>query len=655
MQRLLKILCRLRLIRVEVRQIDHHIGQVRNHNGESEYVKLLSDARTICSKIKREHLTNNPLIKAMDRVWPTKKVVLYFERFIEQEVKVECLRIGMVEWMLRTQLGTTPAQCTLLIERKIWFSYLEAYARSQRIRLIAYKNLLGLTDVAKTGSRLFRVFMKALPVLLRIIQGRLRYPVAVARSYNLSNKPSIKQQSSFSTIGIRYWYRKLSFDLSERSEFFWVNGSGIPYSELLLYDYVADKPLDPEDLKEINARGIRLLGRGSGIPTWVPTWRMVAVLLSTLLKLSLGMLGCLVHKQWLQPYYVNKLLRLAKDYAYWYDFFSANQVCVNVGTLNTSVGQVLALDALNGVSAAYQYSTSNILSPSTLLSAGENVQFIFSPIFDRLWRCIEAPVDEIVHTGFIYDSVIQRLRGSDRVVATRKQLQDNGARFILCFFDENSVNRWNLPFPDEEAADDYEYLLKWLFADPTLGIVFKPKNSMNLFRRIARVSGLISQARQTGRCQILTSDTLVGNIFPAEAALMADVCIGKLFGGTAAFEARLAGVPTVLIDTEGFYNHPFRVWGNGRVIFDNWKSIRVAVEQYRTSPEFYPELGDWGTGLNDLDPFQDGQASLRMGLYIHWVYEALKQGVSKRTALAKATEQFAQRWGNGRETAGDCQ
>jgi hypothetical protein len=373
---------------------------------------------------------------------------------------------------------------------------------------------------------------------------------------------------------------------------------------------------------------------------------MFRVLLGALVKIIAGVLTCLARRQWVSPYYVTNLAALAIGYAYWYDFYSTHRVRVNVGTLNTSVEQVLALDALGGVSAAYQYSVGNILFPTTLLSGGENVQFVFSSLFEQLWHSIEAPVDNFVHTGFIYDRAIQAVRDLDRVGQTRKQLQDSGARFILCFFDENSVNRWDIYASDEDAANDYEYLLRWLLADPTLGIVFKPKNSRNLFQRIGRVSGLIDQARQTGRCKFLTSDTLVGSIYPAEAALMSDVCIGKLDGSTAAFEARLTGVPTILIDNEGFRSHPFYAWGRSQLIFNNWNSLRAGVEKYRCAPQADQGFGDWSPGLRDLDPFQDGQASLRMGFHIGWIYEALKHGASKEAALAMATEKFAQRWGN---------
>jgi hypothetical protein len=442
----------------------------------------------------------------------------------------------------------------------------------------------------------------------------------------------------------------LSFDPTERSEFFWLNGSGIPYSEVVLYDFVSDNPLDPETLEEINARGIRLLGRGPGIPAWQPTKRMAKVRRRMRLKLIRGVFSCLVRGHMISRYYIAKLWALAQAYVYWYDFYAANRVRVNVGTVNTGVAQTLALDALNGVSVAYQYSASNIISPTTMLSGGENVQFVFSQVFEQLRDRTEAPVDNFVHTGFIYDSAIQAVHCLDQVAERRKQLQDNGARFILCFFDENSQNRWDLNSSAEDAANDYEFLLRWLLADSTLGMIFKPKTSTTLFQRIARISGLIEQARQTGRCMFLTSEYVVGNVYPAEAASIADVCIGMLVGTTAGLEARLAGVPTLLIDNQGFRSHPFYAWGYGRVVFDDWESLCAAVEQYRAAPEVHPEFGDWSPGLNDLDPFQDGQASLRMGLYIRWVYDALKRGASKEAALRMATDKFEQRWGKGHIT-----
>ena len=644
-QRWLRIFRWLGLIRAQVSPIEHHIGQVRNEAGENELAKLLGYTRDICTQIRREQLERNPLIDAMGSIWERSKLLLYFEKLAEYEARMECLRIGLIEWILRTQYPTMPTQCILLIENKQWFPYLDAHARSQGIRLESYRHRSVLTVLARSSIRFLVFSMMVLRYMSKALLRRMRVtPVAIG-SRLPSDKTAADQRSEGSKIAIHYFHRKLGFDPSERNEFFWLNGSGISTSEVILYDYVSDQPLDTETIEQLGLRGIQLVGIAPGVSAWKPTSLMRAVGLRVQLKLVLSILSCLARRQKVSFYFLRTLSGLAQSYAYWYDFFSTNGVRVNVATLNTTVGQVLALDALNGVSAGYQYTASNLNYPYPL-SDGETVQFVFSPLFERLWRTFETPTDNFVHTGFIYDNAIKEAQDLGRIGETRKRLQAHGVRFILCFFDENSINRWHVYAWDNEAADDYEFLLNWLLSDPTLGIVFKPKHSPTLFQRIARISDLTEQARRTGRCEFLTSDHIIGSVYPAEAALMADVCIGTLGGTTAALEARLAGLPTVMVDTQGFRTHPFYAWGRDRVVFDDWESLRAAIEQYRAAPEANPDFGNWSPAINDFDPFQDGQASLRMGHYIQWIYEALKQGASRQDALSMAAERHKQRWGD---------
>jgi len=650
-QRLLRVFRCLGLIYAEIRQIEHHIGHVRNGDEEGEYFRLRGVTRTICSKIRREQLEKDPLIRAMSSEWVISKILLYFERLAEKTIHLECTRIGLAGWMQRVHLRIVSTQCALLIRNQPWSLYLEEYARSQGVQLLVYRPW----ELGKTVRMVFWPF-RAIKGALVVVLNAMRYWVwSLARSGHSGkslDESTAQAQRSAAKVGINYWGRRLSFEPTERSEFFWLNGSGIPYSEVLLYNYVSDKSLDSQTLEQIRASGITLFGQGPGIPAWVPTDQMFAVQLRTELKLILRAVTCLAHGQRVSFYFLRKLWKLARNYAYWYDFFSANRVRVNVGTLNTGVGQVLALNALGGISVAYQCSASAIAFPTTRISAGEDIQFVFSAAFERLWRSIGVSVGTLVQVGFIYDEAIEALHGLERIAEGRRQLQENGAYFILCFFDENSKERYDLHASHEDAANDYEFLLKWLLADPTLGIVFKPKISVTLFSRIGRVLNLIEQAKRTGRCRFLGSDTKVSSIFPAEAALMSDVCIGKLRGLSAALEARLAGVPTVMIDTQGYRSHPLRSWGHGRVVFDDWVSLHAAIERYRDAPEANRQLGDWTPGLNDLDPFRDGQAGLRMGLYVRWAYEALKAGCSKEVALAQAAERFAERWGKEYITSG---
>ncbi len=648
---LLQVFRRLGLLQAVVHRVENNVGQVRNDAGESGYAKHCDEARTIGARISQTQLLENPLIWAMNSEWPMEKVIHHFNRVIEEKVLVECHRIGLIGWMWQNQNVACNEQCALLIERNQWSSYLEEHARARGIRLVTYKKYwwTSLKNVLAMFFLLIKNSWKVLSMSGSTLWRKLRHLIGSARSRGRANEDSPRRRTTESTIAIRYWHRKLSFDPTERSEFFWLRGSAIPYSEIIVYGYISDKPLDSKIRSQLSTQGIRLFGHGPGIPVWRPTIRMFSILLQCVQKLTLSALTSILYGRELSLYYLRKMLILAWDYAYWRDFYIANRVRVDVGTLLASVGQVLALDSINGVSFSYQYSISNILTPTYVLSAGEDVQFVFSSEFERLWRKIDAPVNRYVHTGYIYDGVIEMLARSPRVKRIRRQLEDNGVLFVICFLDENSADRWGGAVSNLQAAEDYRYLLQWLLVDPALGIVIKPKKSSNLFQRIASVSSLVEQAKQTGRCVFLTSDNdnVVGStIFPAEAALAADVCVGKLIGGTAALEACLAGVPTVLIDTQGIYRHPFFKWGHGNVVYDNWEALRGALEQYRNKSNLTSLFGDWSLGLPALDPFQDGLAGLRMGLYIRWIYEALKQGIPKRAALERATDQFAQRWGN---------
>lgn len=644
--RLLTLFRKLGLFRATVKQINYNIGQVKSNTGQMKYRVLVGDARTICTRIKRDHLLNNPLIRKMEPLWATRKILFHFEKLAERQVELECLRISLVEWMLQSRIDVASTQCILLIKRKQWFRYLEEYAQLRGIRLICYGHSLGWVGITARVSLHFTIVCrKILSSLLKLVKGWLNFPYALVHSGNMPGKSTEGKKPKSSVIAIRSWYKNFSFDPIVRSDLFWIKETGIPYHSILLYGYDTDKPLDPEIIKQIKSCGMQVYGRGPGISSWSPSKKIISVFLQTLGKISSSLLSCFVHGEWVSPYYLSNLLILAIRYAYWYDFYSANRITINVGTLNTNVAQVLALDSLNGVSISYQY-TAAIFSPSTFISVGENVQFVFSRTFEQLWRSIEAPVDNFVHTGFIFDHSLITSYKSNRTTEVRKQLQNNGAQFVICFFDENSSDLWNHYASHEDSADNYEYLLKWLLAVPTLGLVFKPKVSSKLFRRIARVSDLIHQAKQTGRCVFLTSDTFYGSIFPAEAALMADVCIGSAVGTTAALEARLAGIPTVLIDSNGVQNPFFDVTEFGRVVFRDWDSLRAAVEQYRSLPDSQAEFGDWSSVLNNFDPFHDSQGCMRMGNYICWLYDALNKGISKQAALEMATERFGQQWGN---------
>ena len=642
-RRWLAVLQRARIVRAEFCQNAYHIGQVRDDTGASRYHQIYRDVLTICARIRKEQIERHPLIREMGVIWDHEKITFHFEKLAELHVPgqiyMEILRICLVEWIVRSTPEWTFDSCILVIQKKKWFSYLKRYAETKGIHLIGRRYRNWRKAVGSVKKNVHRV--------VKIVEN-LSKPRSAGGTVSPRPPHGVQPESESNgnrMLAIGYTGGKIFFDSAERSEFFWLNNTRIHYGDILLYNYALNSPLDKELLHQLNNRNIKLFGHGSGATVWTPTWLSYKILSRVVMKIAGNTFKYFLQGQWISPYFIFELMSLGRDYAYWYDFYSTQKVAVNVSIINaTTVGQVLALEALNGISVAWQHSASNVY-PTTFISAGENIQFVFSDKFKELWDEVDAPVEQYIQTGFIFDTAVQAVRHSNRIKEKREQLIKKGAQFIMCFFDENSIDRWDMPVPHELAAEDYEFLLQWLLEDHTLGVIFKPKRSHNLFERILRISDLIERASNTGRCLFLMSDTTLGSIYPAEAAFMLDLCIGKLSGTTASFEAHLTGVPTILIDTERFDWHPFYEWGEGQIIFDNWETLRQRVEAYRLNPKGIPELGDWSLGRQYLDPFWDGQATQRMGAYIQWLFNATAEGQPKNVAMKIAAKKYADLWG----------
>jgi len=633
----------LGLLSAAIEKVANNISEVKNIDGETLFHQYRRDARKIARIIRREKINRSPLITVLRSEWQPEKIQHHFERNSEKEISLECFRIALTKWMLTQKPNLSGKPSCLVIARQRWFFQKHLYAMKHGIELFGYRTYWSSLFMS-IGINSVKLFKKALS---QEDHTETSYRSNQFEWDNDANrKNDIRHMSDLHrhTIAVSYSGGKLSLDASERSDLFWLIGSGIPYSNVLIYNF--NGYITSKLIKQFSEKTkIKIIGNGNGAVPWKSTSLALRMFLHKLKHITQATVKCLQEGKWVSPDDIIGLIFLAKEYAYWYDFYYHHQVRINIGTLvNSNVAQVLALDQISALSIVYQHSLSNTY-PVSFLSAGENVQFVFSEEFKRLWRSIDAPVDRIVQTGFIYDSVVCNVNRSDRIRETREQLQKNGVKFTICFFDENSIDRWDIPASHEKAVRDYEFLLNWLFDDLSLGLIFKPKRSNSLFDRISRISGMIQRANATGRCMFLMSDTPVGSIYPGEAALMSDFCVGKLSGSTAAMEARMTGIPTLLIDDEAIYWHPFYRWGANHVVFDNWMSLRKAVELYRAVPSVHPELGDWSAGWQGLDSFRDGQSRTRMGSFIRWIFEALQENFSPQAAIQIAESKFKKRWG----------
>lgn len=615
-RRLVRTALLLRLLRGRVRQVDAHIGHMRNENGSSPLVGVLRDAWRLSATIRREWIAREPLLHALEPEWTAESLAFHVGRLLDASIREERLRAALARWLIRRE-GLATDRALLLVANKAWLPFLAKVAQGEGLRVVGYSHPGGAG----------RLIGRAIALLLQVLRG-----ARVSRRRRRGEAVAGSMRDHAAAVGVRYGHRALSLDVDRHSEFFWVDRS--TPGRVILYDH--DGALSPRAIEELREHDIRVLGRipqmtrsalRSVLRLWARIWIAFAV-------------GAVRHR--VAPLALAKTMSsVALDFASWYEFFRSEGIRVNVVASNGSSGQVLALDALGGISVNYQYSIANIVAPTTAFTAGETVQLLYSPVFADLTRSLGSPAKRLVVTGPLSDgaeNAAVALRSGPRVNATRARLADSGARFIICFFDENSIDRWDILSSNEDAARDYEFLTSWLEDDADLGLVVKPKKPWDLRQRIGTVAARLDALVDAGRCLIVGEHERSRETHAAEAALSADLCIGKLSAGTAALEGFLVGVPSIMVDVDALHDHPLRYWGDGRVVFDSWDETRAAVDEYRRDPGKHADLGDWSPRISELDPFRDGRAVERMRTCISRLLEGVRNGSPVEAVLTSSDE-----------------
>lgn len=335
---------------------------------------------------------------------------------------------------------------------------------------------------------------------------------------------------------------------------------------------------------------------------------------------------------------------------YWEALFRANGVKVFVAWNRYDASHCMiadALEAAGGVTAVYQRAMQPDPSAETTVDA--DIMFGFGPSAAAVEQHSASRIRYHVSTGYLGDYRIELWRNEAREV--RARLEARGARRIIAFYDENSLDddRWEAGHGPQRAH--YTAVLGRVLSDSELGLVLKPKVSRTLRNRLGPVATLLAEAEATGRCFVWQEGHSRNHVPPCAAALAADIAIhSQLSGTTAALEAALVGIPSLLLDSEGWAVSPLYELGRGHVIFTEWDDLWSACDEYWARGGRRARFGDWTPMLDDIDPFRDGRAAERMGTYLGWLLDSFKAGLGRERAMADAAERYGERWGKDKIT-----
>lgn len=530
-------------------------------------------------------------------------------------------------WQARRD-GVADERVTLFLNRCPWIAAIGEYAR-----------LYGELTVVAVG-RGFR----PKDTLLRLMgRDALLFRERARRLFALPEKVS-RRETVPPCLALQY-YGHFNLEQPQRySDFFFWQQSDFPADRLLALFNIPKDPLDAEKLAALSRHGLR----GLALRPDAAACADAAVHAETAFLSNLGgavkvLAGALrpIEPGWLD----GQRLAFRSQKNHWKRLFERENVKVFVTWFkyngdHCAIGE--ALRELGGALAVYQRSYEGNPTVQTALLA--DVYFGFSCNGAAVEAAAGSAIDCYVTTGYLGDHRFLLVR--EEAAQVRRRLQQHGARRIAAFFDEGS-------FPDARWGVDarrlqghYAFLLEKLLRESDFGLVLKPKVPSTLVKRLGPVGELLGRAVATGRCHVYDEGVLQGSAPPAQAALSADLAIhGSVASGTAAVEAALAGVPTVLIDDDGWKTSPLYKLGTGRVVFDDWEALWHTWQENRTSPGAVPGFADWSPILDEIDPFRDGRAAERMGTFLKWMIEGFSAGQSREAVIAQAAERYRRAWG----------
>jgi hypothetical protein len=257
---------------------------------------------------------------------------------------------------------------------------------------------------------------------------------------------------------------------------------------------------------------------------------------------------------------------------------------------------------------SYQYSNMSRVGPSMMTTADTMVTF--SPLYHERWTHPDIAPKQFYDMGYLYDGAFRRIR--ERAGRHRQSLMNAGARFILCFFDENAFRGKYELVLREDLMKEIRTLLTLIVDDPSWGLVIKSQFQMHAPSRFPELTELRAAAESTGRYLELSHGSIRNIVFPAEATLVADVALGHAVGATAALESALSGTRTILLNPYGMKTENDRLYEQGDIVYFSLDSALKAIHEFRAGKPERAGLGNWSPVLHEFDPFLDGRAAKRL-------------------------------------------
>jgi hypothetical protein len=407
----------------------------------------------------------------------------------------------------------------------------------------------------------------------------------------------------------------------------WLPSSGIDPGRIVVYADRPDSPLDRGDAARIQASGhawinCRCWGSGS-----VARGRWSGMCLTGSCRIWMralrGVAAVSASDSVVILWACARRMGLAWQVSCWEAWCRRHAVGVLItwaDTGTTMLAQAIGVERAGGISAAWQWSH---YSFDTIDHARDyDVFFAWGPYYLAGFRREGSRIGRLLYVGHV-----AMRADDDRAPVWRSQLEAAGAARVACLFDSSFGP--HIHYSERAVRALYDALLSEVLADPSFGVILKPKNDVTTF--VQSLSGFHA-AVATGRCLILDP-----TVSPRAAARAADLVVGFGFN-SAAIEAATASRPALHADLSGDRLNPFHASGGGAITFADVDALMQAIRR-RLATRSGP-VGEHAPLLSAINPFGDSDGARRIGWFLRRYLEAVDAGLGRAAALDQAAAAY---------------
>ena len=415
----------------------------------------------------------------------------------------------------------------------------------------------------------------------------------------------------------------------------WFTGSGISASQIMILNHRPDSQLSVVRAAGISRAGHNwsnmraLMSCKSAHGRWqLPYFQGLRSTISTSVRL-IWRAAASESPQVL--WQAGQLMNLLWSVSNWEAFFRRHKIVAFIQTSETGLrilAQAIAIDRAGGMSFGTHWShlTFDLID----LARDNSVYFSWGPFYKRKFNAEGWNIGQLVYIGHCsFPGLSVPSTG-----AFRKQLLQNGAKRVVCYFDTGYGS--DLHYSRQMLVGLYVRLIEEVLCDPAFGLLIKPyahaPAELKEFREI------LLRAEATGRCVVLDK-----RISPGDAAKEADCVVGAGFN-SAVIQAVTGGTPGLHADLSGNKHNEFHKWGAGLVAFTDLDSLIAGVRKC-LAEGVGSSIGDHSPVLKQIDPFCDGEGARRMGRYLNTYMEGINSGAGRSESLARAKADYQAQFG----------